>query len=64
MVDNIDIRCSDCGKTTGLFVKNTNTNNKDMITKFVLNTVLHHVGISFIIWWNQCVQHVIWVEEV
>ena len=40
VVDNIAIKCSNCRKTTGLSVKKTN--HKDMITKFVLNSVLHH----------------------
>ena len=41
VVDNIGIRCRNCIKTTGLSVKNTTF--KDIFTKFVLNTVLHHV---------------------
>ena len=48
VVVNIAIRCRNCGKN-GLSMKNKNTNYKDMITKFVLNTVLHHVGMSWII---------------
>ena len=43
VVDNIGIRCSNCVKTTGLSVKNKNY--KDMVNKFLLNTVLHHVGL-------------------
>ena len=34
---------------TGLSIKNMNTNYKDIITSFLLNTLLHHVGISWII---------------
>ena len=30
-----------------------NTKDKDMVTKFVLNSVLHHVGMSWIIETNQ-----------
>ena len=30
-------------------MKNMDTNYKDIITTFVLNTVLHHVGMSWII---------------
>ena len=44
----ISIRCSNCGKT-GLSMKNINTSYKDIITLFVLNTLLHHVGISWIL---------------
>ena len=51
MLDNIVIRCSNCGKTTGLSVKNANY--KDMVTKLVLNTVLYHVGFLWIIESNQ-----------
>ena len=38
VVDNIGIRCRNCVKTTDLYVKNKN--NKETITKFVLNKVL------------------------
>ena len=44
MVENISTRCRNCVKETGLSMKNINTNYKDIITKFVLNTMLHHVG--------------------
>ena len=47
VVDNIGLRCSNCGKITSLSLKNTN--DKDMVTKFVLNSMLHHVGLSWII---------------
>ena len=46
-MDNIGIRCSNCGKTTGLSVKNTKY--KDMATRFILDSVLHHVCLSWII---------------
>ena len=48
-VENVVIRSSKCGKETGLSMKNINTNYKDIITSFVLNTVLHHVGMPWII---------------
>ena len=51
--ENIAIRCSNCGKETGLSTKNMDTNYKDIITLFVLNTVLHHVGMLCIIGTNQ-----------
>ena len=50
---NIAIRCSNCGKETGLSTKNMNTNNKYIISSFVLNKVLHHVGITVGIWYGQ-----------
>ena len=55
VVDNIGIRYRNCGKTTGLSVKNTN--NKDTVTKFVLNKVLHHVGLSCILETNQKLEY-------
>ena len=47
VVDNIGIRCSNCGKKTGLSVKNKKC--KDILTRFLLITVLHHVSLSWII---------------
>ena len=52
-VENIAIIFINCGKETGLSMKNMNTNYKYIITSFVLNTVLHHVGMSWIIKKNQ-----------
>ena len=43
----ISIRCINCKIETGLFLKNTTLD--EMITKFVLNTILHHVDMSWII---------------
>ena len=48
-VENIATRCGNCGKETGLYTKRIDTNYKDIITSFVLNKMLHHVGISWII---------------
>ena len=45
------ISCISCRKTTGLSMKNTN--HKDMVTKFVLNAVLHHDGLPRTIETNQ-----------
>ena len=55
MVDNIGISCSNCGKTTGLSL--TNKNYKYMVTKFVLNSVSQHVGLSWIIETNQQLEY-------
>ena len=43
----IAIRCSNCTKHTGLHLKDTSI--KEMTTKFVLNEILHHVVMSWII---------------
>ena len=51
----VNTRFKNCGKTTDLSVKYTNY--KGMVTKFVLNTVLHHVGFSWIIESNQLLEH-------
>ena len=45
-VEHIAIRCINCGKETGLSTENMNTKYKAIITSFVLNTILHHVGMS------------------
>ena len=42
----IAISCINCRKQTGLSMDNMNTNHKDIVTVFVLNTLLHHVGMS------------------
>ena len=36
-------------KKRGLSMNNMNSNYNDIITSFVLNTVLHHIGMSWII---------------
>ena len=45
----IAIRCSNCGKETGLSMNNMNTNYEYIITSFVWNILLQHVGILWII---------------
>ena len=45
----IAIRCINCGKETGLYMDNMNTNYKNITTSFVFNTLLHHICISKII---------------
>ena len=42
----IAIRFSNCGKETGLFMNIMNTNYKEIINSFVLNILLHHIGMS------------------
>ena len=46
-LDFIAIRCINCKRETGSFL--ITSNFEEMITKFVLNAILHHVGISWII---------------
>ena len=49
VVKIIAIRCSNCGKETGLSMDNINTKYKYIVTVFVFNTLLHHVGMLWII---------------
>ena len=46
-LDVISIRCINCKTETGLYLKNTTFD--ESITKFLLNAILHHVGMSWII---------------
>ena len=50
-LDVISIRCINCKSKTYLFLKNTTFD--EMITKFVLNAILHHVAMSWIISSNE-----------
>ena len=56
-VEHIDIRFSNCVKETGSYMDDMNTQNKDIITSFVLNTVLKHVGMSWIIETNKQLEY-------
>ena len=47
--ENISIRCSHCGKEIMIDVDNLNTIYQDIITTSELNTMLHHVGMLWII---------------
>ena len=49
--DSIAIRCINCNKDTGLYLKDTPI--EEMITKFVLNSILNHMGMSWIICSNK-----------
>ena len=46
-LDVVSLRSINCIIETGLFLKNNRFD--EMITKFVLNAILHHVGMSWII---------------
>ena len=48
-VEKVAIRCSNCGKETIIDVDVLDTTYQEIITTFVLNTMLHHVGILWII---------------
>ena len=43
------VRCNNGAKETMIYMDNMNTTYQDIITSFVLNTVLHHVGMLWII---------------
>ena len=47
ILDVISIRSINCKRETGLFLKNTTFD--EMITKLVLNSILHNVGMLWII---------------
>ena len=53
----MSIRCIHCGKETMISMDNMNTTYKDIITSFVLNTVLHHIGMFWIINTNQYLEY-------
>ena len=46
-LDAIYIRCINCKRETGIYLKNTTFD--EMINKFVLNPILYYVGMSWII---------------
>ena len=48
-VVKVGIRCSNYGKETVMYVENFNKTYQDIITTFVLNKMLHHVGMLRII---------------
>ena len=41
--------CNDCGKQTGLYMDNMNINYEEIRTVFLLYTLLHNFGVSWII---------------
>ena len=47
----IAIRCVNCKKETGLYLGPSTL--EEIITKFVLNAILNHVGMSWIICFNK-----------
>ena len=49
--------CYNFGTETMIDVDNLNTTYQDIITTFVLNTMLHHVGMSWIIETHEKLQY-------
>ena len=47
--EKIAIRCNNCGKEKMIDVDNINTIYQGIITYFLLNTILHHVGMLWVI---------------
>ena len=48
-VEKVTIRCSNCGKETMIHVDILETDYQGIITTCILNTMLHHVGMIWII---------------
>ena len=55
ILDAIAIRCTSCKRETGLYIQNSTF--EEMITKFVLNAILHNVGTSWIISSNEEIEY-------
>ena len=51
------MRCSNCGKETTIDVDNMNTTYQDIIKFLVLNSMLHHIGMLWIIENNEQLQY-------
>ena len=51
ILDVVAIKSINCKKETGLYLQNLTF--EEMTTKFVLNAILHHVGMSCIIRSNE-----------
>ena len=49
ILDILYLRCINCKVETGLYLKINSLVFDEIITKFVLNEILHHVGMSWII---------------
>ena len=48
-VEKVAERCSNCGKQTMIYVDCLDTTYQNIITNFVLTTMVHHVGMIWII---------------
>ena len=49
ILDVVYLDCINCKIETGLYLKINSLVFDEIITKFVLNAILHHVGMSWII---------------
>ena len=49
-VEKVAITCSNCGNETMIDVDIFDTNYQEIITTFVLNTMLHHVGMFYTVY--------------
>ena len=56
-MENIPIRCSNCGKQTMISINNMNTTQQGIFTLFVLNTVFHNIVKLWIIETNQHLEY-------
>ena len=56
-VGKFSIRCSTCGKEAMIDIGIMNTTYQDIITLFVLNTMLKHVGMLWIIETHEQLQY-------
>ena len=54
-VESIVIRCINCKKEMGLYLRTSKF--EEIITKYVLNAILHHVGVSWIIRSNKEIKY-------
>ena len=54
-VEAIYIRCINCKKETCLYLRTSTL--EEIITKYVLNAILHHVGMSWIICSNEKIKY-------
>ena len=55
IVEDTAIRCINCKKETGIYL--TTFTLEEMITNFVLNAILHHVGMLWIICSNKKIRY-------
>ena len=48
-LDSVSLKCINCKRSTGLKTKSVKEFYDKMITPFVMNSMLHHVGMSWMI---------------
>ena len=57
IVDVVYLKCINCKRQTGLYLKINSLVFDEIITKFVLNEILRHVGMSWIISSNRKMEY-------